>query len=252
LRSSSLRRTSKYSLFSRAASVSSSLETSFAGVSRSKFRDSETKVQTPRNWVGPADVMKGHRSLCRRKERERERERERETRGWWSSNPSLTLLEYIKVAVSGDDTAHPRALQRPLSRGVADRIKRRDNNPIPYFLPATGRLLRRSSHTFALAILSCPWEQQFQRGRNSSSDNDNVNDYRKFTRIRFTLDSRILDLIKSVCQLSSIFNKETREERPQKLIDIDNIACYLSVRNSIMREVRVPIQEINIGHHLRG
>jgi len=68
----------------------------------------------------------------------------------------------------------------------------------------------------------------------------------------FALRSIRAYLIKSVCQLSSIFNKETREERPQKLIDIDNIVCYLSVRNSIMREVRVPIQEINIGHHLRG
>lgn len=84
-----------------------------------------------------ADVMKGHGIFVGKREKlgggrwKRKRERER---GWRSSNRSLTLLEYIKVTISGDDTARPRALQRPLFRGVADRIKRRDNSPTSCFL----------------------------------------------------------------------------------------------------------------------
>ncbi|EFN67690.1 hypothetical protein EAG_03253 [Camponotus floridanus] len=56
------------------------------------------------------DVMKGHADSCRRLALYKSRV------VWRSSDQSLTLFEYIKVAVSGDDTARPRALQRPLSR----------------------------------------------------------------------------------------------------------------------------------------
>jgi len=116
-----------------------------------------------------ADVMKGHgvfvgekREGERKKETNKEKERERVSekqgvRGWRSSNRSLTLLEYIKVAVSGDDTAHPGALQRPLSRGVADRIKRQDNSSTLCFL----REDCCGGSTFTQAILPCPWERQF-------------------------------------------------------------------------------------------
>jgi len=128
--------------FRRAASVSSPLETS-AGSSPGRSLGFEDESSDAAKLGRAADVMKGHGSpvggLAARSGAQT-------VVGDRSSDQSSTLFEYIKVAVSDDDTARPRALQHSLSHGVAEQIKRRDNGPVLSAVKIVAEVLRCTLH----------------------------------------------------------------------------------------------------------
>lgn len=109
------RRTSVGSLLRRSSKCSRELQV-FRLLSKLPSRKPSRSSRSEDESSGAAklgqatDVMKGHADSCRRLALYKSRV------VWRSSDQSLTLFEYIKVAISGDDTARPRALQRPLSR----------------------------------------------------------------------------------------------------------------------------------------